>query len=352
MTPQTVGGLSAPAKLTSRPGRSPLLLLLLLTVLLLSLPSLSGASEPPRFIQIPKDQIAVSGGTVLFVCQATGEPRPQVEWRKKGKTIVSQLNRYEVRKFDGGAGAVLRIQPMRAPGDEATYECVARNTQGEASVTSKLTILSEDKLPHGFPTIDMGPQLKVVERSRTATMLCAASGEPEPVITWFKDFLPVDPSASGGRIKMLKSDSLGALQIENSDETDQGQYECAASNSQGVRFSAPANLYVRECCMPPRFHTLPTNHELMPGGSVNLTCEAVGPPMPSVKWMLGSEDLTPEDSMPIGRNVLELTNVQQSANYTCVAMSSLGTISAEVEVKVKKQCISCTSKMRTGAAVA
>ncbi|XP_063049218.1 receptor-type tyrosine-protein phosphatase S-like [Engraulis encrasicolus] len=95
MTPWTVGGLSAPAKLTSRPGRSPLILLLLLTVLLLPLPSLSVASDPPRFIQIPKDQIVVSGGTASLVCQATGEPRPQVEWRKKGKTINSR--RIDVR---------------------------------------------------------------------------------------------------------------------------------------------------------------------------------------------------------------------------------------------------------------
>lgn len=37
----------------------------------------------------------------------------------------------------------------------------------------------------------------------------------------------------------------GALQIENSEETDQGKYECVATNSQGVRYSSPANLYVR-----------------------------------------------------------------------------------------------------------
>ncbi|XP_064816531.1 receptor-type tyrosine-protein phosphatase S-like [Oncorhynchus masou masou] len=101
---------------------------------------------------------------------------------------------------------------------------------------------TEDLLPGGFPNIDMGPQLKVVERTRTATMLCAASGNPDPEITWFKDFLPIDPNASNGRIKQLRS---GALQIENSEETDQGKYECVASNVEGVRYSSPANLYVR-----------------------------------------------------------------------------------------------------------
>lgn len=51
----------------------------------------------------------------------------------------------------------------------------------------------------------MGPQLKVVEKARTATMLCAAGGNPDPEISWFKDFLPVDPATSNGRIKQLRS---------------------------------------------------------------------------------------------------------------------------------------------------
>lgn len=63
----------------------------------------------------------------------------------------------------------------------------------------------EDQLPPGFPTIDMGPQLKVVERTRTATMLCAASGNPDPDISWFKDFLPVNTTNNNGRIKQLRS---------------------------------------------------------------------------------------------------------------------------------------------------
>lgn len=75
----------------------------------------------------------------------------------------------------------------------------------------------------------------------------------------------------------------------------------------------------------------------MPGGSVNITCVAVGSPMPYVKWMLGNEDLTPEDEMPIGRNVLELNGVRESANYTCVAMSSLGIIEASAQVLVKSK---------------
>ncbi|XP_030396106.1 receptor-type tyrosine-protein phosphatase S isoform X12 [Gopherus evgoodei] len=302
---------------------------------LLSLLLIGCVSEsPPEFIKKPVDQIGVSGGVASFVCQATGDPKPRVTWNKKGKKVNSQ--RFETIEFDESAGAVLRIQPLRTPRDENVYECVAQNAHGEITVHAKLTVLREDQLPSGFPNIDMGPQLKVVERTRTATMLCAASGNPDPEITWFKDFLPVDPSASNGRIKQLRS---GGLQIESSEETDQGKYECVASNSAGVRYSSPANLYVRELRevrrVAPRFSILPVSHEIMPGGNINITCVAVGSPMPYVKWMQGAEDLTPEDDMPVGRNVLELTDVKDSANYTCVAMSSLGVIEAVAQITVK-----------------
>ncbi|XP_065105711.2 receptor-type tyrosine-protein phosphatase delta isoform X11 [Paramisgurnus dabryanus] len=312
---------------------------LLLTATIL----LSNAESPPKFLRTPNDQTGVQGGVASFICQATGDPRPKIVWNKKGKRVSNQ--RFEVIEFDDGSGSVLRIQPLRTPRDEAIYECVASNSVGETSATTRLTVLREDQLPAGFPTIDMGPQLKVVERTRTATMLCAASGNPDPDISWFKDFLPVNTSNNNGRIKQLRSESFGgtpirgALQIESSEESDQGKYECVATNNDGTRYSAPANLYVRELRevrrVPPRFSIPPTDNEIMPGGSVNITCVAVGSPMPYVKWMLGSEDLTPEDDMPIGRNVLELTDVRQSANYTCVAMSTLGVIEAVAQITVK-----------------
>ncbi|XP_043116348.1 receptor-type tyrosine-protein phosphatase F isoform X12 [Puntigrus tetrazona] len=289
----------------------------------------SQADSLPNFIKSPEDQTGISGGVASFVCQAAGEPKPRITWMKKGKKVSSQ--RFEVIEFDDGAGSVLRIQPLRTHRDEAIYECTATNSVGEINTSAKLTVLEENQIPHGFPTIDMGPQLKVVERTRTTTMLCAASGNPDPEITWFKDFLPVDINGNG-RIKQLRS---GALQIENSEETDQGKYECVATNSAGTRYSAPANLYVRVRRVPPRFSIPPTNHEVMPGGSVNLTCVAVGAPMPYVKWMAGDVELTKDEEMPVGRNVLELTNIRQSTNYTCVAISSLGMIEATAQVSVK-----------------
>ncbi|XP_028690634.1 receptor-type tyrosine-protein phosphatase F isoform X14 [Macaca thibetana thibetana] len=310
------------------PGRT--MVPLVPALVMLGLVAGAHGDSKPVFIKVPEDQTGLSGGVASFVCQATGEPKPRITWMKKGKKVSSQ--RFEVIEFDDGAGSVLRIQPLRVQRDEAIYECTATNSLGEINTSAKLSVLEEEQLPPGFPSIDMGPQLKVVEKARTATMLCAAGGNPDPEISWFKDFLPVDPATSNGRIKQLRS---GALQIESSEESDQGKYECVATNSAGTRYSAPANLYVRVRRVAPRFSIPPSSQEVMPGGSVNLTCVAVGAPMPYVKWMMGVEELTKEDEMPVGRNVLELSNVVRSANYTCVAISSLGMIEATAQVTVK-----------------
>ncbi|XP_062337982.1 receptor-type tyrosine-protein phosphatase F isoform X4 [Osmerus eperlanus] len=325
-----VPNIQPPVPLQHR-GAAPVMLLLLCCMVVCS-----HADSTPSFVKTPEDQTGISGGVASFVCQATGEPKPRITWMKKGKKVSSQ--RFEVIDFDDSSGSVLRIQPLRTHRDEAIYECTATNSAGEINTSAKLTVLEENQIPHGFPTIDMGPQLKVVEKTRTATMLCAASGNPDPEISWFKDFLPVDINSSNGRIKQLRSGGTpirGALQIENSEEMDQGKYECVAMNSAGTRYSAPANLYVRVRRVPPRFSIPPTNHEVMPGGSVNLTCVAVGSPMPYVKWMMGQVELTKEEEMPVGRNVLEVTIIRESANYTCVAISSLGMIEATAQVTVK-----------------
>lgn len=72
----------------------------------------------------------------------------------------------------------------------------------------------------------------------------------------------------------------------------------------------------------------------MPGSDLNLTCVAVGSPMPYVSWRKGNIELNKEN-IPIGKNVLTLTDIQESENYTCVASSKHGTIETRTEVVVQ-----------------
>ena len=103
--------------------------------------------------------------------------------------------------------------------------------------------------------------------------------------------------------------------------------------------------------VPPRFSVEPEDLKVMPGSDVNLTCVAVGSPMPYVKWRQGAYDLTDEDDIPIGKNVLQLKDVRESKNYTCEASSDLGNIERLVQVLVEGEeafvrvCPSCVPRL-------
>lgn len=118
---------------------------------------------------------------------------------------------------------------------------------------------------------------------------------------------------------------------------EQGKYECVAENTIGTEHSKPINLYVKIRRVPPQFSRPPDPvNEVLLGGNLNLTCVAVGSPMPFVKWRRGlDEDITPENELPVGKSVLQLNDIRSSANYTCIASSSLGVIEASAMVKVQ-----------------
>lgn len=76
-------------------------------------------------------------------------------------------------------------------------------------------------------------------------------------------------------------------------------------------------------------------YEVMPGNNVNLTCVAAGSPVPFVSWKKGNIELNNKDNLPIGKNVLTLTDVQESDNYTCMATSKHGFKEAVAQVIVR-----------------
>ena len=73
--------------------------------------------------------------------------------------------------------------------------------------------------------------------------------------------------------------------------------------------------------------------EVKPGSSLNVTCVAGGSPMPFVKWRKGLEDL--DEELPIGKNILVLEDIRESANYTCVASSKLGQVENTTHIRVE-----------------
>ncbi|XP_076353516.1 tyrosine-protein phosphatase Lar-like isoform X3 [Tachypleus tridentatus] len=288
----------------------------------------STADDPPKIERAPHNQTVISGGVASFTCTVLGNPKPVIEWRKNGRRLVTA--RYAVQDMPNGS--VLRIEPVRKDLDVATYECVAENGVGlPVFAKAKLNVLSKDQIPLGFPKFTVEPSLQGVERGRDALLPCQATGTPQPDIFWLKDFVPVkldDP-----RLQLIHG---GSLQIKYAEDEDNGDYECVAENAIGTGISKRASLYVRARRVPPYFSIPPDKkYEVNPGASLNLTCVAVGSPMPFVKWRKGSVDLTSEHNIPIGKNSLELKNITNSANYTCVASSKFGSVETVSQVIVQ-----------------
>ncbi|XP_055547044.1 tyrosine-protein phosphatase Lar isoform X2 [Wyeomyia smithii] len=288
-------------------------------------------THPPEIIRKPSNQGVRVGGVATFFCGARGDPQPNIVWRKNGKKIMGTQSRYSVIESNGVS--MLRIEPVRAGRDDAPYECMAENGVGDAvSAEATLTVYEPDKTPAGFPVITQSPTTRVIEIGHTAVMQCKATGAPPPKIYWIKDMKRVDMTNPRYSIN-----SEGSLQIDNSEESDMGRYECVAENSVGTEHTKQTNLYVKVRRVPPTFSRPPEPiYEVMLGGNLTLTCVAVGSPMPYVKWRQGIDhDLTPENDVPVGRNILELSDIRHSTNYTCVASSTLGVIEATTLVKVQ-----------------
>ncbi|XP_045766838.1 tyrosine-protein phosphatase Lar isoform X5 [Maniola jurtina] len=299
-------------------------------------------THPPEITIRPRNLQVRANGIAAFYCAARGDPIPNIQWRKNGKRVSSMQSRYQVSGMESAAGpnangAVLRIEPVRAQRDDATYECVAENGVGDAvTAVATLTVFEADKVPPGFPSIAPPPTTMVVEVGHTATLPCQASGNPSPRVRWLWNSLPLDV-ASNPRYALLNDKMHGTLQIVKSEEEDQGKFECVAENAIGTEFSKPTSLYVKVRRVAPQFSIPPpARTEVMLGSNLTLKCVAFGSPMPTVKWKKGlTKWLTPEDNPPLGLNTLKLEDIRESANYTCEAASVLGVIETTAEVKVQ-----------------
>ncbi|BFZ17029.1 hypothetical protein BsWGS_20067 [Bradybaena similaris] len=292
----------------------------------------SHTASPPKITQAPKNKKVAEDGTVSFICKASGNPAPAFHWERGGKKINDRRQRFEIS--DAPHITVLRIKQAKAGKDDGTFTCVANNGLGEAKSDASLKIYPKvdgvDEFPSGYPRIETHPKLRSVEKDRSVLLQCDVKGDPKPTIAWLKDGFPVDDTDP--RIQILET---GYLQIRNSQESDEATYECVAENEWGVAYSYRAMIYIKVRRISPKFTTAPEDVKIMPNTDVNLTCIAVGSPVPFVKWRQGAQDLTGDENIPIGRNTLTLTSVKESANYTCEASSDLGNIEHHVQVIVE-----------------
>lgn len=85
------------------------------------------------------------------------------------------------------------------------------------------------------------PAMKFICRGGRANLTCKAVGIPNPVITWYKDGIPV-PEANITEARGLSS----TLTLELVTALHQGEYWCEARNSQGWSRSSSTILSMKQ----------------------------------------------------------------------------------------------------------
>lgn len=108
--------------------------------------SRNSSIDAPRMTVLPRDQRVIDGAIASFQCRASGNPVPQVYWRRAGRRVSVGRQRYTVVAAPLG-GSLLRIEPVKAArDDDSSVECVAENGVGDpVTATARLHVYRDEE---------------------------------------------------------------------------------------------------------------------------------------------------------------------------------------------------------------
>ncbi|CAH8437384.1 unnamed protein product [Dicrocoelium dendriticum] len=316
----------------------------------------SMAQSPAKILQSPLDTKAIAGESVLFFCQAEGNPTPRITFRWNDNELTSNRPGLQIKTVAADSVSLRAKLEIEHNGDTVT--CSARNHVGSNSATAQITVYSANETPpKGFPKIIQDPSATISQVGSSAQLHCDVSADPPATVSWIRDqFYPVDMTAP--RFRLI---GTGSLVIETLLEEDSGSYECMARNLVGTVLSNSGHLHVRTNLtiayhflqqqgiqFPPIINEMPEKVYVPPGQSTNLSCRAGGFPVPMVWWSTMGAPAGPRNTRPIllterpltipqpHEGTLRLTDITETHDYYCIAKNSLGLVRRNVSVTVKE----------------
>ena len=183
------------------------------------------------------------------------------------------------------------------------------------------------------PQISLSSQTLMTEEKQNITIVCTATGQPQPSIRWSKSI----GSLPKGRNKVVH----GTLTIHNVTKKDRRIYICKAENILGSA-SDTAHLMVFS---PLRFKDLPPR-TVTPfiGSTLLFPCVAESDLRPSITWTKDGMSQLSVSSNVLTNGSLALTNIKKAhqGSYTCRATNALTKIEAKVKVNSPVTIDSCS----------
>ena len=185
------------------------------------------------------------------------------------------------------------------------------------------------------PQILLSSKTKLAEEKQNVTIACTATGQPQPVITWYK-------SKSDGALAHRRKGKMNvALTIYNVTKKDRGTYICKAENILG----SVSDTVLLMVFSPLRFKVLPPRMVTpVIGSTLRLPCVVESELRMSITWTKDLLFSLPVASSVLRNGTLVLINLKKShkGSYTCKATNALATIEAKVKINSPLAASSCS----------
>ncbi|XP_063893576.1 cell adhesion molecule Dscam1 isoform X43 [Helicoverpa armigera] len=282
------------------------------------------------YVRTMKKRPVVAGDNLIVHCPVAGYPIDSIVWERDNRVLP--INRKQ-KVFPNGTLVIENVERMS---DEATYTCVAKNSQGyTAKGTLEVQVMVLPQI-HPF-TFGEEP----ANAGDTVGVQCMVTKGDTPVnITWHLNGKPTS-EIQGITVTRIGHKS-SSLSIDSVASVHTGVYTCSAANRAGhANYSTELAVNV-----PPRWIIEPTDKAFAQGSDAKVECKADGFPKPQVTWKRAEGD-TPgdyKDLKPNNPNVkvedgtLTIANIQKTNEgyYLCEAVNGIGSgLSAVILISVQ-----------------
>ncbi|XP_051505034.1 fibroblast growth factor receptor-like 1b [Myxocyprinus asiaticus] len=269
-----------------------------LTLSVFLIVALSCEARGPPWVSrhVEERQTATLGNTVRLPCPVEGDPPPLVLWVKDGRNVNPGWTRYKVLKQS------LKIKEVELE-DAGLYICRITNGFGSLALNFTLIVIddaamTQNKPPPTAPEPNAEPILRdplvkprfsqpakmrrrVLEQpvGSTVRLKCLASGNPEPVITWWKDQTQLPGLHHNKRPQWT-------LTLKNLQPLDSARYTCHVSNVAGhINATYKVDVIERTNSKPILTGTHPVNTTVEFGGTASFQCKVHSDVKPVIQWL-------------------------------------------------------------------
>lgn len=241
----------------------------------------------------------MDGERLTLECTVKGDPDPQIQWSKNGKSISSS----EIMnlKYKNGV-ATLTINEVY-PEDEGLYACTATNSVGstETKCNLKIKSLENGHAKHSSGGADKPPKIvshlesRSVKDGEAITLACRIIGGSDKFdVVWLHNNKEIKPSKD---FQYTNEANIYKLQIAEIFPEDAGTYTCEAFNDAGESFSTCTIgvIVPGEVSKAPEFTKFPGSSTVQEGEAGRFECELGEPPL-QLSWLKDGKPLDEDES--------------------------------------------------------